>query len=177
MADGISIRTNAPSVSRALRRLEKELDQPGGAFDRVVMREVAKKLRAFVRNQLRTSGQGKWKALSSSTRERTGRTLPLVTLANEIFLRQRARGKRYEVYFRARSDKWNLTQHHNGFAVSATRNKRMAWRTVSGDGVVINNRKAFVVPARRIWPSERTVTIEVNKQIRVLDGTIQRILR
>ena len=177
MADGITIKTNARRVAKQLREIEKELRADRGAFDRVVMREAAKKLRKLVRTNLRTGGQGSWAPLARSTRERTGRTLPLSTLVNRIRFRSRARGTRYEVYFLQRSPNWDLTQHHNGYRVSATRNTRMAWRLAAGGTVVISNRKAFSVPARKVWPSQRKVNDIVLENLAELNKVLERITR
>jgi len=177
MADGITITTNARSVAQKLRQLERELNQQQGAFNKVVMRGTAKRLRDRVRRTLDTAGGGTMAPLSELTQERTGRALPFVGLSRRIRFRQRAGGKRFEVYFQQRDPGWGLTQHHTGYSVGATRGKLMAWRTATGGLKVLRERRAFNVPARKIWPSDREVTIELNRGIRDFDKIIERLLR
>ncbi len=102
--------------------------------------------------------------------QRTGRTTPLAPLASKVKVKFR-RG-RAEVFFASPSDEWDLTLHHRGYSVRETK-AFMRIPLLSGP-VILQRRKPYSVPARPIWPSDRTVVQAVNRNIRRFIAAFER---
>ena len=167
-----NITTTAPSTRRLLRSFAKEFSDLNGDLYRIVVQGAAKDAHEWTVNNIRSAGRGTWKALSAWTKKRTGRSKPLSTLDLRR-LRVRRKGRAATVEFNSPSPDWNLTMHHTGFRVGAT-NKPLAFGLADGTVARFRRRKPFFVPARRIWPSERTVTIMINNRIKQLKRKLDR---
>ncbi len=166
------ITTTAESTKRELRRFAREFAIPNGEMNKLVVGRATQDVRKWVVDRIKAAGRGSWRALSRWTKLRTGRTKPLSTIDLRR-IRARRKGARGTVDFLSPSTEWNLTSHHFGFSVRAT-NKPMAFRLADGTLARFRRRRSFVVPARKIWPSERTVTQITNRRIRMLEKKLSR---
>lgn len=170
----IQIRVNAASTNRLLRRLEVAVDNEANfrASRGIIMRRTVRQIRDDIKQKLLTGGGGRWKRLSAWTTARTGRTTPLSPLAGRI--KERYKRGRAEIYFDAPSPEWSLTSHHKGFGVSATTNTFMRVPQLLGPAITFRNRRAYAVPARPVWPSERAVLTILNRNVRAFIAHIER---
>lgn len=162
----IVVNVNTKSSLRLMRQLETAVgDETNFRSSRgIIMRRTLLQLTDNIKKRISTGNGGRWKPLSPWTIARTGRTVPLQTLAGRV--RSRTFPKRAEIYFKQSSPEWSLSTHHKGYAVSAVRNTFMRVPQLRGPAITFRNRRAFTVPARPVWPSERSVRIILNNNIR-----------
>lgn len=165
MAETLVIRVNRQSTDRLLRQLREALsNETQDASTRgIIVRRTARELQEEMQQKLLTGGHGKWPRTSRLTRGRHGRDLALQPLA--ALVKTRFKRNRAEIIFDSPSPNWNLTQHHEGFSVPET-TANMRIPQLQGGAIYLKKRRPFHVPARPVWPSERTAVTVLNRNIR-----------
>lgn len=149
------------NLKRAFRTIEKSLQGNGR---RKLFARIARKLRDLTRRRITTQGDGSWKPLSRWTKERTGRRKALLPLRKNI--KAKWNNNEATVVFERTSPDWDATTHHQGATSPAVKGKRMTFLLANGKRRTFFNRKASVIPARRIWLSQKMTRIQVNRILR-----------
>jgi hypothetical protein len=130
-------------------------------------------MRLYVQRTITLQGRGKkYQPLAQITSLRTGRRKALLSLRKQI--KSNFTSKNANVFFTPISDKWNDLSHHFGFTSPPVVNKRMVIPLRGGGSIFLKNRKASVIPAREIWPSNKEVTTEVKP---IFDRFIRNTMR
>lgn len=117
--------------------------------------EIGRHVRDYIRQTITLQGRGRaWRPLSTWTKRRTGRYKALITL--RPFFQYEASQAQAIIYFDPPSNDWGIRGHHEGSVSPAVSGKLMV---VPGRGggvlAAFHSRKAVVIPARRIWPTNQ----------------------
>lgn len=143
--------------TRAVRGWSKDFDPPKRNVQ-VLFGRLGRALRDDVRNRITTQGGGSWAPLGKWARARTGRRKALITERSRVKFSKRPNSVR--IFYAPRSDKWDLTDHHEGFTTPGFSGKKLtiplrnpSALKVKGSSITILSAKPSVVPARKIWTS------------------------
>lgn len=151
----LTIVANTKSASRYINGLERRIDRalPG------LWRQLAVPLKADVKTRLSTADGGRWAKPSRWIKAKKNARKVLTGLTSRI--KSRYTPTTLSVYFESPGD-WTLTQHHDGFTKPAEgrhvlipiKNPRPLGLSRGTKWFSFFHRKASVVPARKVWPSE-----------------------
>jgi hypothetical protein len=127
--------------------------------------EIGRYLKGYVQQTIERGGRSEpWAPLSVWTSLRTGRTQPLITLAQGIDFGASENG--VEVFFRSPSPAWNLTQHHEGYITRERWGRPVMVVPTQGFGkIFFRHAKQSVIPARPVWPTAEEITPMVSQMV------------
>lgn len=148
------------------KNLKRSIDFLSQYFKRrqQVFARIGWHMRDYVRDTIRMGGRGEpFAPLSDWTIARTGRTRPLITLADRI--QSRSTNDDAQVYFAPIPGKnFTINQHHRGY----TRPAIVGLQVVpikKGLSRYFMSSQAIEVPARKIWPTGQETSKEITKYV------------
>jgi hypothetical protein len=143
----VKITVSDTGVQRLLSQVNSSMRDKSALMDR-----IGDAVLKHVKNRIRTGGFGSWVPLAQSTKEKTGRSKPQITLIP--FIRVRTGANSATVYFSKRPTEWSQAMHERGFTSRAVRNTPMGYKKAGGGKVKFRSRKKSVIPGRRITPTQ-----------------------
>lgn len=167
------------ATGNARKKIRSMMQQFRPSRKRRLMRVIGRKLRDEVRNRFTTQGNGTWRPLSAWTQATTGRKKALITLRDRIQMRLISEDE-VQVIFDAPTDEWSIDMHHRGFTSPKVDGKRMAFQLARPSAVgrksnmmVLNRRRASVIPARRVWLTPTETRAVVNREIELFAAQVE----
>jgi hypothetical protein len=155
----IHVHIETGEIGGAIRRLRRHIGDSGR-----ITQTIGLTLREYVRETITRGGRRRTYApLSWWTRQRTGRTRPLLPLRPGI--KYTADSTTVTVFYDGdRVNPWDTWMHHGGYTIPA-RSGRMYVPFRRGGGAFFTRARAAAVPAREIWPTQREVRDEVRAMV------------